>query len=110
MRDTIDGINEAAWERAMAKPEPITRVVFRTWPAREGGDVIALMPELIEHNGYVTSYMHVGQHGAASYPAVIQATRRATETEYTPLLWELTQIGYRVQVCQRAPRYQRGRS
>jgi hypothetical protein len=84
--------------------EPITRVVFRRWPAREGGDVIALMPELPEHDGYVTSYMHIGQHGAASYPGVIRDTRPATETEYAPLLRELTQIGYRVQVCQRRSR------
>jgi hypothetical protein len=70
----------------MAELEPITRVIFRTWP---NGDVIALMPDEDFDGRRCTSYMHLGQHGGASYPLVVRLTRPATPEEYGPLLREL---------------------
>ena len=49
----------------------------------------------VERYGYTTtSYMHIGQHGAADYAGVIAATRPAREEEYRGLLSELKSIGY----------------
>lgn len=69
------------------------RVVFRKW---KNGDIIALFPdEPWSRNGYaVTSYMHVGQHGAADYAGVIADTSPTQEYEYKDLLNELKTIGY----------------
>lgn len=66
----------------------VVSVVFRTYP---DGDVIAVMPGL-DANGdgrFCTCYMHVGQHGAADYHAVIRQTRPATDAERAPLQREL---------------------
>jgi hypothetical protein len=82
--------------------ESTTRVVFRVFDA---GDVIALMPDLIDnYHGDCTSYQHVGQHGAADYDHVIRATRPATVAEYAPLLNELRVIGYNVRPIARRRR------
>lgn len=78
------------------------RVVFRKW---KNGDIIALFPdEPWSRNGYaVTSYMHVGQHGAADYASVIADTSPAQENEYKDLLNELKAIGYTdLHIVQRA--------
>lgn len=70
----------------------MTRVVFRKW---KDGDIIALFPDDINpHDGTVTSYMHVGQHGTADYAGVIADTQPAREDEYRDLLAELMAIGY----------------
>lgn len=70
----------------------MTKVVFRKW---KDGEVIALFPDDTNpHGGTVTSYMHVGQHGAADYGHVIVATRPARPSEYRDLLAELKAIGY----------------
>ena len=71
----------------------MTRVVFRKW---KNGDIIALFPdEPWSRSSYMTtSYMHVGQHGAADYRHVIALTKPATEDEYHDLLTELKQVGY----------------
>lgn len=71
----------------------MTKVVFRRW---KDGDIIALFPdEPWRRCDYsTTSYMHVGQHGAADYAGVIAATRTAREDEYHDLLAELRAIGY----------------
>ncbi len=74
------------------KEQP-TRVVYRTWPKSEGGDVIALFPDLVEKPGVIQSYMHVGQHSGADV-GIVYRTRPATEEEIVPLRQELTQIGY----------------
>lgn len=70
-----------------------TRVVFRRYP---DGQVIALFPDTpwSGQRGEVTSYMHLGQHGAADYAGVIAATRQAREDEYGNLLSELQATGY----------------
>lgn len=70
----------------------MTKVVFRKW---KNGDIIALfLDDVSPHDGSVTSYMHVGQHGAADYAGVVVATQPATEVEYRSLLCELRAIGY----------------
>lgn len=85
----------------ITQDEAETTVVFRVWREQDGGDVIALFPE-VEHNGrYCESYMHVGQHGGADYALVIQATRPARPEEYAMLQSELEIIGYRLQIRQK---------
>lgn len=71
----------------------MTKVVFRKW---KNGDIIVLFPdEPWSRSDYsTTSYMHVGQHGAADYVGVIEATRPAREEEFRDLLAELKAIGY----------------
>ena len=73
-------------------------VVFRTY---KDGDVIALFPGITEGIGYCLSYMHIGQHSAASYGMVLQETRLATEEEYASLKQELEGIGYNLKVQKR---------
>lgn len=75
------------------------KVIFRIWP---DGDVIALFPQIAATiDGYMCdSYMHVGQHGAAS-PEIIRNTRPAKKKEYKELLKELEQIGYNPTVVKR---------
>lgn len=80
----------------------MTKVVFRKW---KNGDIIALFPdEPWSRSDYsTTSYMHVGQHGAADYVGVIEATRPAREEEFRDLLAELKAIGYtELRIVQRA--------
>ena len=77
--------------------EPTTVVVFRTF--KDGGDVIALFPTLVNYpDGACESYQHVGQHGAADYAHCVKITRVATPEEYAPLKAELESIGYRLEV------------
>lgn len=78
----------------------MTKVIFRTF---KDGQVIALFPEIpATDNGWeCMSYMHIGQHGAAS-PFLTHYTRPASEMEYKPLLDELKRIGYDdLKVCKR---------
>lgn len=79
----------------------MTKVVFRKW---KNGDIIALFPDDVDpHDGTVTSYMHIEQHGATDYAGVIADTSLAQEDEYKDLLNELKAIGYTdLRVVQRA--------
>ena len=72
-----------------------TKTVFRTY--RASGEVIALFPEIPAdvRGDFCLSYMHTGQHGAAS-PLVDWRTRPATAQEIAPLAAELECIGYRL--------------
>lgn len=84
----------------------LTKVIFRKWPKREGGDVIALFPEVA--SSYIRSYdcesyQHIGQHGGAS-PDIVQWTRPATPEEYAPLKRELESIGYVLRVVKKFTR------
>jgi hypothetical protein len=79
----------------MEKNSYYTEIVFRKF---SNGEVIALMPYQISTGRYITSYVHVGQHGDADYNAVINNTKAATEEEYYALKCELESIGYRIQV------------
>lgn len=94
-----------------------TLVVFRTF--KKGGDVIALFPEIPgDSKGNVSSYMHIGQHGAASYHGVIADTRPSTPEEIEPLKTELESepYGYSLELRKRIPfhilvnTYREGRS
>lgn len=72
--------------------EEQTRVIFRKYP---DGDIIALFPDIIANRlGDIMCYEHYGQHGAADYKSVIDATEPASENEYNALMHELQQIGY----------------
>lgn len=77
-----------------AVQEPITEVMFRVFPE---GDVIALFPQDQQGAGMINSYQHLGQHGEASRK-LIKELRRASPTEYAPLLTELESIGYRLRI------------
>ena len=70
-----------------------TKVIFRTW--KRTGEVIALFPEIPHDRAgdFCLSYMHTGQHGAAS-PCLDWITRPATPDESAPLRRELEGIGY----------------
>ena len=86
-----------------------TRIVLRRW--KDSRQVIAIMPDIeADHRGNVQSYMHIGQHGAASpnlesddrLRAVMvkpgQPVDGSPVTEPMALLLELARIGYLPQV------------
>lgn len=82
----------------------MTKVIFRKFKC---GDVLALFPqEPATLDGHLcVSYMHVGQHSAAS-PNIVRNTKPASVEEYRNLLWELEQAGYNdLVVCKRFTRY-----
>src|SRR5262245_27279552 len=85
----------------MAETEK-TIVVFRKW--KDNGQVIALFPTIpSDVLGWdCDSYEHVGQHGSADYHGVVQATNPVGRKETGPLKRELTRIGYRLVIRQRA--------
>jgi hypothetical protein len=81
-----------------------TIVIYRTF--KTGGDTIALFPcEPADSLGEnCQSYMHVGQHGAAS-PAIMRgSTRPATRNEIAPLAKELQRNGYDLKPMKKFPR------
>lgn len=84
----------------MSKATEKTKVIFRKF---KDGDIIALFPQIAGNVlGYdCLSYMHTGQHGAAS-PGLVSTTKPATDLEYAVLEEELTQqIGYNLKICKR---------
>ena len=87
------------------KTEIPRKVIFRRWPDSQGGEVIALFPEVAATvSGHdCESYMHIGQHGAAS-PWITGSTRPATPEEYAPLKCELESIGYVLRIVKRFTR------
>lgn len=72
----------------------MTPVIFRKF---DDGDIIALFPTLPSDSDFVEvtclSYMHIGQHCAASLE-IISGTKPAKPNEYKDLLTELQSIGY----------------
>ena len=78
-------------------------VIFRV--DREG-EVFALMPGLAGNLDPRTcsSYQHVGQHASADLAFCLRRSRAATAEEARPLLRELQQIGYVVNVISNATR------
>jgi len=94
----VTAYQNIAIEALFGKPieEPETLVIFRKF--RDGGDIIALFPEMEENDGLCNSYQHIGQHGAANYCGLVSAQDRttapATPEEYADLLEELEAIGY----------------
>lgn len=71
-----------------------TPTIFRRYP---DGEVVALFATVpADLYGHCSSYVHVGQHGAANPQHVIANTRPATPDEYADLMHELMEIGYLV--------------
>jgi hypothetical protein len=83
--------------------ETETPVIFRKW---KDGAVIALFPaEPGDMNpATCSSYMHVGQHGAADPQLVIQQTKPAAAAEYADLKQELESAGYQLKLYRRLQR------
>jgi hypothetical protein len=73
-----------------------TKVIFRMFG---DGQVIAMFPEVAADRigKYCDSYMHVGQHSAAS-PTLVTTTKLANEEDYKDLFDELTKMGYNLKV------------
>lgn len=70
-----------------------TKVVFRKF---DDGEVIALFPDIHEHSGYILSYIHIGQHGAA-HPDLLDDLSECSMEEYMPLYKELRYVvGYNI--------------
>ena len=79
-----------------------TTVIFRKY---RDGSVIALFPAIpADPEGHCSSYIHVGQHGAADPSHVIANTRPARPDEYADLQDELIAIGYVVRPVRRLTR------
>jgi len=79
-----------------------TRVIFKITPATKMFPVeecIAFFPdELVSVGAYISSYMHVGQHGEASI-SFMEECRPAGDGEYEELKKELESIGYNLVPC-----------
>ena len=71
-----------------------TPIIFRKW---KDADVIAIFPTILGTMDAYTCqmYEHVGQHGAGDPIGVIGKTSPAKPREYSALLKELHQRGYR---------------
>ncbi len=82
-----------------------TKVVFRWY--RKYDECIALFPQIAAcvEGWSCSSYMHVGQHGAADPQTVVEQTRPATAFEKRPLVKELRQRGYRLDIRKRCTRH-----
>lgn len=78
------------------------KVIFRKF---KNGEIIAIFPqESATPDGWeCMSYMHQGQHSAAS-PRIVDNTKAATPKEYAPLVAELLSIGYRLDIRKRFAR------
>lgn len=94
---------------AFKQDDDITPVIFRKYGPRRGGEVIALFPAEANdkmRSEICSSYVHVGQHGAANPQIVINQTRAAKPEEYADLKRELESApyGYRLKVYTRMQR------
>lgn len=97
----VEETERTLWElnlNTMQKDKEATTVIFRRF---KDGEVIALFPYQIEdHKGNVLSYMHTGQHSAASLD-IIQYTVLAQPSEYADIQKELEGIGYLLDIRKR---------
>ena len=79
-----------------------TKVIFRQW--KIGCEIIAMFPEIATDSigYYCQSYMHVGQHGAAS-PDIVADTQPANldDGAVKRLIKELTERGYNLEIIKR---------
>ena len=80
-----------------------TKVIFRQW--KIGCEIIALFPEIATDTiGYnCQSFMHVGQHGAASPHVMLEDTKPANleDGAVKRLIKELTDRGYNLEIIKR---------
>ena len=101
---------EAAWEanpevQGSTNPDDLrvvgekTAVVFR----KMQGEIIALFAEepADAEGKLCSSYLHVGQHGAADYHHVIRNSKPAKPDEYADLQKELEGLGYSLEIRKR---------
>lgn len=97
----------ASWLQDAAPERVIFRKFLGSWT---NGEIIALFPDIPDGRpGMVQSYMHAGQHGAASMDLIggePRTTRPAKPGEYAALKAELEAkpYEYRLAVIQRTPR------
>lgn len=79
-----------------------TEVVFRKY---KDGAVVAIFPnDKLDTSGNVTTYMHVGQHGAGSLEYMNGYLELALPEEYADLKRELEEIGYSLKVVGELPK------
>lgn len=86
-------------------------VIFRRWPKREGGEVIAIFPTLVETQypnrpPACLAYQHTGQHGGCDVFIVDRTTLVRDPAEYADLKRELESAPYfyKLRVVQKWPR------
>jgi len=79
--------------------EKPTTVIFRKYMPEN--NVIAIFPYEKEGPRLCMCYQHIGQHGAASGPGVVEDTKPATPEEYEDLKNELIEIGYKLEIKKR---------
>jgi hypothetical protein len=77
-----------------------TRVIFKMSRWNDWKECVAFLLDCPANDGYILSYMTVGQHGEASM-GFFQECKPATEEQYQDLYKELTSIGYRLYVRSR---------
>jgi len=77
-----------------------TLVGFYVHEKEDSKDIFAFFPKLVfDSNGNKTAYSHIGQHSGCCIDYV-KESRKATESEYLPLLNELKSIGYNnLKIC-----------
>jgi hypothetical protein len=94
--------------------QPKTKVLFRmirgSYPGAEE-EPMAVFPEIEGSPGYVSSYVHHGQHGDANVSHVIRVSRPAKPSEYASLKRELEGVPYHydLKVIKRVSRSRRTR-
>jgi hypothetical protein len=90
-------------KRRVQPSDEKTKVIFRRWPKKQYGEVLALFPDMREGLGLCTSYAHIGQHSISDYHHVLRLTTPADieDGDVQALVAELTQIGYNLDVRRR---------
>jgi hypothetical protein len=70
-----------------------TRVKFYI----KNNEVIAFFPDIEWSEGTKMCYAHIGQHSACD-PSYVKKAKRAKPANYAPLMQELKDIGYNLDV------------
>ena len=67
----------------MSAKSPPTKVIFRRWPKKEGGGVVAIFPQDPgTYDPYTcSSYERVGQHASCCPYSLLQITKPAKESD-----------------------------
>lgn len=90
-------------EQELIMDKEKTKVIFRMW--KIGCEIIALFPEIATDTiGYnCQSFMHVGQHGAASPDAMLRDTKPANleDGAVKRLMAELKERDYNLEIIKR---------
>ena len=78
------------------RPRPILPVIFRHATYESAHEVLALFPTIPANYGCIVCYSHIGQHAECDYAFATgngaATLRKATPSEYAPLLAELKAI------------------